>query len=250
MQGKEEAKLNKFSRTKITNSLVQIYPPSKLSESVLLGTILAIIGGILEAYTFVLRGGVFCNAQTVNIALFGIQASRGEWRKALIYIPPVIAFILGVIVAEAIKETSAIPYIRDSERMVLILETLMLFIIGFIPNTVPNIFITVTISFIASLQVSSFRNLVGSSFATTMITGNLRSASHESYIAITKKDFQAGARAIRYFTIILAFLFGAFLGGLLISRFSEKAIWAAVLLLICTLLLFYIDDLRNKGLKK
>lgn len=242
IQGKEGAKLNKLSRTKVLNTIVKIYPPSKLSESVLLGAILAVIGGILEAYTFVLRGGVFCNAQTVNIALFGIQASRGEWRKALIYIPPVIAFILGVIVAEAIKETTPIPYIRDSERMVLILETIMLFIIGFIPDTVPNIFITVTISFIASLQVSSFRNLVGSSFATTMITGNLRSASYEAYMAITKKDFQAAARAIRYFTIILSFLFGAFSGGLLISRFGVKAIWAAAFLLICSLILFYIDE--------
>ena len=33
------------------------------------GILISMIGGILETYTFLLRGGVFCNAQTGNIVL-------------------------------------------------------------------------------------------------------------------------------------------------------------------------------------
>lgn len=48
------------------------------SESVHLGILLAIVGGFLDAYTFIERGGVFANAQTGNIVLFGVEASRGN----------------------------------------------------------------------------------------------------------------------------------------------------------------------------
>lgn len=212
------------------------------SESVILGILLAIVGGILETYTFMGRGGVFCNAQTGNIALLGIEAAKGEWRQALIYVPPIFAFIVGVLVAEVIKKTSPLPYIRDSERAVLILEIVILFIIGFIPNSVPNIFVTVTISFVASVQVSSFRMLVDSPYATTMLTGNLRSASLAAYTALAKKDSEAAARAIRYLTIIVSFLLGAFFGGVLILSIGTKAIWGAVLVLIFALILFNIDE--------
>lgn len=223
----------------------KIYSHNTTSESVLLGTLLAVVGGILEAYTFMGRGGVFCNAQTGNIALLAIEASKGNWRHALIYIPPVLAFILGVIIAEVIKKTLPIPFIQDSSRVVLILETGILFIIGFIPNTVPNIFVTVTISFVASVQVSSFRKLVDSPYATTMLTGNLRSASYAAYIAFTKKDFESAVRAIRYLTIIFSFLFGAFLGGVLILLIGIKAIWGAVIVLIISLILFHIDERKS-----
>ena len=51
------------------------------SESVELGILLAIVGGFLDAYTFVGRGGVFANAQTGNVVLMGIEAAKGEWDR-------------------------------------------------------------------------------------------------------------------------------------------------------------------------
>lgn len=212
------------------------------SESLLLGVMLAIVGGILEAYTFVGRGGVFCNAQTGNMALLGIEASKGEWAQALRYIPPILAFILGIIVAEAIKRFPELPFIHDSERAILILEIVILFIIGLIPKTVPNIFINVTISFVASVQVSSFRTLVDAPYATTMLTGNLRSASSAAYNAFTKKDAESAIRAIRYFAIIFSFILGAFIGGLLTILIGVKAVWSGIFVLLCCLVLFYIEE--------
>jgi uncharacterized membrane protein YoaK (UPF0700 family) len=146
-------------------------------ESVQFGILLAIVGGFLDAYTFIGRGGVFANAQTGNIVLFGIYASKGEWRQALVHVPPILACVIGVIVLEWLKNNSSRLFILDWARTVLILEIIVLFIIGFIPNTTPNIVVTVTVSFVASVQVSSFRKLVDSPYTTTMSTGNLRSAS-------------------------------------------------------------------------
>ncbi|MDW5550404.1 MAG: YoaK family protein [Methanosarcina sp.] len=208
------------------------------SESVELGILLAIVGGFLDAYTFVGRGGVFANAQTGNVVLMGIEAATGEWGQAMLHAVPVLAFMVGVVVAEILKKPSMRLFIKDSERAVLILETVVLFIVGFIPYTSPNIIVTVVISFVSSVQVSSFRKLVGSAYNTTMITGNLRSATQEAYIAFTKKDDESARRTIRYSTINLSFLAGAILGGLLTSFIGVKAVWIAVIVLICSVVLF------------
>jgi len=208
------------------------------SESVELGMLLAIVGGFLDAYTFVGRGGVFANAQTGNVVLMGIEAATGEWGQAMLHAVPILAFIVGVVVAEILKKPSMRLFIKDSERAVLILETVVLFIVGFIPYTSPNIIVTVAISFVSSVQVSSFRKLVGSAYNTTMITGNLRSATQEAYIAFTKKDTESACRTARYSTINLSFLAGAILGGLLTSFIGVKAVWIAVIVLICSVVLF------------
>lgn len=214
-------------------------------ESVPFGILLAIVGGFLDAYTFIGRGGVFANAQTGNIVLLGIYASKGEWRQALVHVPPILAFVIGVIVLEWLKNNSSRLFILDWARTVLILEIIVLFIIGFIPNTIPNIVVTVTVSFVASVQVSSFRKLVDSPYTTTMSTGNLRSASQAVYKAFTQKDYESAVRAIRYFTIIISFMSGAFLGGLLTLIIGVKAIWGAVIVLVCAVILFNIGERKN-----
>ena len=37
-----------------------------------MGALLAAAGGLLDAYTYLSRGGVFANAETGNMVLFGI----------------------------------------------------------------------------------------------------------------------------------------------------------------------------------
>ncbi len=215
------------------------------SESVELGILLAIVGGFLDAYTFIGRGGVFANAQTGNVVLMGIEAATGEWGQAVLHAVPILAFIIGVVVAEIIKKPSMCLFIPDPERTVLILETVVLFIVGFIPYTSPSIVVTVAVSFVSSVQISSFRKLVGSTYSTTMVTGNLRSATQDAYIAFTKKDNESALRAIRYTTINLSFLAGAVMGGELTSFIGVKAVWVTVVVLICSVVLLSIDGSKK-----
>ncbi|NRY63271.1 uncharacterized membrane protein YoaK (UPF0700 family) [Clostridium beijerinckii] len=124
----------------------------------------------------------------------------------------------------------------------MIIEILTIIIIGFIPNNISNIVVTVIISFVASIQVSSFRKLVDSPYATTMSTGNLRSASQTAYIAVTQKDINEAIKAIRYFIIIFSFIFGAFGGGILTLKFGENAIWYAAIVLVLALIILKIEE--------
>ena len=40
------------------------------------------IAGFFGAYTFLLRGKVFCNAQTGNLVLLGLAIGQAEWETA------------------------------------------------------------------------------------------------------------------------------------------------------------------------
>ena len=214
------------------------------SESLRLGILLAIVGGFLDAYTFICRGGVFANAETGNIVLVALGITNRNYKNVFMAALPIFAFVVGVIVTEIIRERSIKNYSESAraEKFILIIEAIVLFIIGFIPDTVPHIF--VTISFVSSVQISSFRRLVDSPYSTTMCTGNLRTASQAAYLAITKKDEAACARSIRYIIVIASFLFGASLGGILTVNFGVKSIWTCSIILFISKILFSIDEYR------
>jgi uncharacterized membrane protein YoaK (UPF0700 family) len=216
-----------------------------LHESIPFGILLSIIGGFLDAYTYISRHGVFANAQTGNIVLLGIHASKGEWKQVMFYLPPIFAFILGVILVETIKKSTKRLIRFEWEQIILILESIILFILGFVPPRFPDIAVTVTIAFVASVQVCSFSKLVDSAYATTMMTGNLRKFSTEAYLAIVKKDHESGTRAVRYLAVILSFIFGAFAGGLLTSKIGVKAVWGVVIILICLVVLIGVDKTKS-----
>ena len=64
----------------------------QMSESFFLAAILAIVGGFLDAYSYLMRGHVFANAQTGNIVLFGVYLEKREFTQALYYLVPILAF--------------------------------------------------------------------------------------------------------------------------------------------------------------
>ena len=224
-----------------------LHSQHKAHESFRFGILLAIAGGFMDSYTYIGRGGVFANAQTGNIVLLGIYASKGEWMHALAHIPPILAFIIGIIATQAIQNNSSHLFISGWQRAILMFEIIVFFIIGFIPNTIPNIIVTVTVSFMASVQVASFPKLVDATYSSTMSTGNLRSASKAAYIAFTQKDRESAIRSIRFFTIVLSFLFGAFLGGLLTLIIGVKAIWGDVIVLIFALIILNAFELNKNS---
>ena len=218
------------------------------SESLRLGMILAIIGGFLDAYTFISRGGVFANAETGNMVLLALGITNGNYKNALMAAIQILFFVIGVLVTEGIRDFSSRRYngYDKAEKLILIIEAIVLFIIGFIPESFPDIFVTSTIAFVSSVQISSFRRLVDSPYSTTMCTGNLRTASQSAYLALVKKDTEASTRTIRYSLIILAFLIGAAIGGGLTFFIGVKSIWLCSLLLVLSKIIYTIDEHRFK----
>ena len=66
-------------------------------NSLIMGMLLAFVGGYLDAYTYITRDGVFATAQTGNTVLFAVRAASPEYDGAVQNIPPFVAFIAGVL---------------------------------------------------------------------------------------------------------------------------------------------------------
>jgi uncharacterized membrane protein YoaK (UPF0700 family) len=215
--------------------------PSLSSNSVYLGLLLALVGGFLDAYTFISRDGVFANAQTGNLVLLAINLSYGNWKNAIDYILPIIAFILGVLVAETVKRPRLREFLYSYRRSILLLECAVLILVGLLPSSVPNLVITVCISFVSSLQISTFTHLDKWAYNSTMTTGNIRIASQAAYTAFINHDKEAKTKFKEFLVIILSFSFGALFGSFATRYIGNQSVWIAAGVLLIAIILYHKD---------
>lgn len=206
--------------------MTQGYPKA---ERLATGLGLAVVGGFLDTYTYFTRGGVFANAQTGNLVLLGISAARGELYRAGQYLIPVLAFALGVVATEGLRARRGAG---DWQRTVLLLEAAILAVVGLLPPAFPDFVVNVTVSFLCSMQVNSFRLLEGMPYATTMCTGNLRSCAYHLGQRLFAGERAGTGRAARYLWVMLAFCVGAALGVPATQWAGGRAVWLCVLPLL------------------
>ncbi len=211
-----------------------------ISETLLTGALLAVVGGFLDAYTYLCRGGVFANAQTGNIVLVGIRLAEGDFSGCLYYLVPIVAFAAGIFAAEAIKQRY---YNHDRfhwRQVVIAFEALVLGAIAFIPQS-GDMLANVLVSFVCALQVQSFRKIYGNAYATTMCTGNLRSATECLWAFGRTKNLSDLQNSLRYYGIIVFFVIGAVIGALLSRMFYMNAIFFACAVLAVVFALLFIE---------
>ena len=203
-------------------------------NSLFMGMLLALVGGYLDAYTYITRDGVFATAQTGNTVLFAVRAASPEYDGALQNVPPFLAFIAGVLVAEHMKVR-----LEKYLRAVLALECVILFIVGWLPGSVPNMIITISVAFVSSLQIGTFNKLGKWSYNSTITTGNLRTASSASYDAFINHNPEAMKKFKDFAFIILSFIIGALIGTFFSTSLEYKAIWIASGIILITVILFH-----------
>ncbi len=225
----------------------------QMSESLKIGVILALTGGFLDAYTFLARGKVFANAQTGNIVLLGTNLFQGEFKQALSYLVPILAFIIGVFITEFIKLK-----FKDNEKLhwrqiIIFIEIFLLVLVAFMPQSLNNL-ANIIVSFICAMQVESFRKINGIACATTMCTGNLRSGTELLFKYIKTKEPDLKEKGINYYGIDLTFILGAGFGALFTNYFKEKAVlFCCITLFIGFIVMFIKEDIlifKNKEVKK
>lgn len=209
----------------------------QMSESLLVGAILTIVGGYLDTYTYVSRSGVFANAQTGNIVFLGIKIAEGKWEEMLEYIFPILAFIIGINVALYIKNKWGDNPKIHWRQWTLAIEIIVLCVVAFVPSGIVDNLVNVSISFVCAIQVESFRKLQGNPMATTMCTGNLRSGSELLYYGMVEKNQSKLNAASIYFAIIILFIIGATAGVILtnyLGTFSSliPAAWLLITMIL------------------
>ena len=222
----------------------EIKKRTQMSEAIPTIVFLTLSGGFQDAYTYILRGGVFANAQTGNIVLFSTNLLSGEWQASLRYLIPIFSFFLGILIAEAFRTYFSKQRKIHWRQIVLPFEIAMLFFVGFIGKEL-DFLANAIVSFSCAMQVQTFRKLKGKVFASTMCIGNLRSGTEHLYKYIHTKDIAFLKSALYYFGVILVFAIGAGIGGVLSIHLGYKTIWISSMLLFISLLLMFIDSEKN-----
>ena len=196
----------------------------------MVGALLAAAGGLLDAYTYLSRGGVFANAETGNMVLFGICLIQGQWRRAAGYLLPILAFALGVLAAEFIREHHRSGPRYHWRHTVLLAEIAVLCAVAFLPRGEWDPAANTLVAFVCALQVETFRKVRGNPFATTMCTGNLRSGTEAIYHALTGGKRTSVEKGLCYYAVIACFIAGAALGVLLTKLATQRAVLGAAVL--------------------
>ena len=204
----------------------------QMSEAYSLGALLTVGGGFLDAYTYFTRGGVFSNAQTGNLVLLAIRLAEGDLTALPHYLPPILAFALGVVAAELVRDRFRASHALHWRQAVVALEALVLLATAFLPQDRWDAAVNAAVSFVCAMQVEAFRKIRGNALATTMCTGNLRSGTELLYHGLRDRDPAALRRSLQYYGIILCFLAGGALGVWATALLAERAI-----LLCCAMLL-------------
>ena len=206
---------------------------------------LSITGGFLDAYTFVSRDGVFANAQTGNFARLAICLASGNWDLVLRYFIPIFFFVIGVSVAMWISRNAQNSKFLRWQHYSVLLEIALLFAVSCIPyGKISNIYANLLVSFTCAIQAESFRKVLGTPFASTMCTGNLRNATEylNNFWVEKEKDFLK--KSIQYFGIDFLFVFGAIIGTI-----TTKALRIRATLCCCVILGVVFFAIPPKNLK-
>lgn len=208
------------------------------SETFVLSAILAMSGGFQDAYTYNVRKEVFSNAQTGNIVLMSQHIMMGELMKGLSYLFPVVAFALGVLVAERIGHRYKGAKRIHWRQIIVAIEIVVLLAVGFIPERY-DMLATMLVSFSCSMQVQAFRKVNGYGYASTMCIGNLRSGTESLSIYLREKQHGALKKAAHYYGIIFIFAIGAGMGGICSLHIGIRAIWISSILLaiVCAMMI-------------
>ncbi|SFE55338.1 YoaK family protein [Peptostreptococcus sp. D1] len=215
----------------------------QMSESTIVAVLLALGGGFRDAYSYNIRGNVFANAQTGNLVLLSQSLANLNFHAAFKYLLPIIAFMIGIFVTDIIKNKHRRNVYIHWRQIIILVEIAMLFLVGLMPKGMDH-WANITISLACAMQVESFRKFMNIPIATTMCTGNMRSATE--CLAKYYNDRKLGIhnlkdrnKSIYYFFVIFTFCVGAALGALVSNIIGIKSIWIdATLMFVVFIIMF------------
>ncbi len=205
-----------------------------------MSALLALVGGYLDAYTYLFRGNVFANGQTGNLVLLGIRAAARDWGGVFYYCLPILAFLCGVLLSEAIRTRFADDRAIKWRHVILLVEIVVLCGVLVTPQGAPDRFVNIGVSFVCALQTQSFRSLRGKPYISVMCTGNLRSAAEELSFYRKQKEKRHLRNALDYLLITACFILGALLGAVLTDATGGLGLLLVIFLLAAVLMILFL----------
>lgn len=192
--------------------------------SIVSALLLTFAGGFTDAYTFIYRGGVFATMQTGNLIKFFISLTNGEFR--LLFILPILFFILGCVIAALLRKS------KYQSHIVLISLIVTYVVAGLCPkNDMWDIVCVSLISIVGAMQFEAFRVCLGHRYTSTMCTNNIRLFS----VGIAEAK---GKTILLYASILTTFIVGIVIGTLVGRPMTTHSIISITGIYLAVLLMF------------
>lgn len=189
------------------------------------------VAGFWGAYTYLLRGNVFCNAQTGNVVLMGLALGAGKWKETLYYVIPISAYLMGAFLSELVPNPVKHRLSIRWDTLLISVEMLAVLFVGFLPDSAPVQITQVVINFIASMQYNTFRQAEGIPVATTFATNHIRQIGIG--LARELKHHKTGDHSHReklfvHLRMLLFFFAGAAMGSFFSHWMGGRSIWLTI----------------------
>ena len=209
--------------------------------------LLMFTAGFYGAFTYSIRGGVFCNAQTGNFVLLAMALGSADWTKALYLLLPINAYMLGAVISELLPISEKRPNGLRWETELIMFEMLVVIFLGLIPETAPVQIAQVCINFICSMQYNTFRQSQDVPMATTFCTNHIRQTGVQLSLLIRDHgNKKARVRLWTHIGMISVFIAGGIVSTVLCNWLLGKAIFFALIPLAILLIDFLHADLVSQ----
>lgn len=218
--------------------------------------LLITVAGYYGAFTYLLRGNVFCNAQTGNVVLMGLALGNGQWQSAVYYLIPISAYLAGAFVSELLPNPVKHHLPMRWDTLLIAIEMLAVVGLGFVPESAPVQISQVVINFIASMQYNTFRQAEGVPMATTFATNHIRQLGiglAKEILHRHSEDKSHRVKLLRHFQMLIFFVLGAVIGTVFCNLLVGKAIWITLLplgIVFCAMLHADLTTEKNMVEKK
>lgn len=191
--------------------------------------LLMYVGGFFGGFTYTVRGGIFCNAQTANFVLLATSIGSGDWAMARYLIIPITAYFLGAVVSEwaagSIKRLGLIRW----DTLLVFIEIAVVMLLGLIPDSAPFQISQVAINFICSMQYNTFRQADGIPMATTFCTNHVRQVGVFFTKGIRHRESASFKRMFFHTAMLALFTLGGVTSTVTCHHFGGRGVWFAVI---------------------
>lgn len=217
-------------------------PPAWHSLPVFL--LLAAVGGVLEAYTYLLHNGVFCNAQTGNLVLIVFNLVGGEPGRAVQHLCSVLAFVAGVCFSFALGRVIP-PKVQC--LWVVCAEIVCFAGLFFLSGKAPDWCVYVTASFLFAMQYNTFSLCGGVAVSTTFCSNNLRQTCNLLIAGLRERDRNKLKQSGVYASVIAGFISGAAIGALAVRWTGAYAVFFCLPFMLAVLALLLLPQKAGPG---
>ena len=227
---------------------MRLLPIRKISrQSKRLALFLTFCAGYVDAYTFIVRGNTLVAGQTGNVVFLSVGLIQHNVSDASAKVMTLLAFMMGVLLLTIYKEKLRI--VKKPILSVIPLAVLSL-IIGFVPQTVENIYLVPPLAFCMGLVTTAFGEVSGIAYNNAFMTGNIKRTMLAFGDYFRTKHTPFLREGLIFVSLLSSFVFGVVFSAYLTIYYQEKTILGISLMMSIFYFSMLFASWRKKGKEK